>query len=84
MQRFLDKSVWCPLSGFESKRGTIEPHKIPLMQAADDSIYARCPRHIAKVFIQDSMTIAEIMECSTVVRTKEKRIRLKGMKDGKA
>lgn len=74
-QKILDTQLWCPMSGFKAKDGTIEPHKVTMMQAADGSLFARCERHVAKIFVQDSMTINRVMESSTVVRIKEKRAR---------
>lgn len=73
-QKYLDTEVWCPVSGFKRKDGSvIEPHKIQIMICADGNLYARCPRHLAKCFIQDGQTIREVIEASNVIRTKEKR-----------
>jgi hypothetical protein len=74
-QKYLDTTVWCPLSNFKLKDGVIEPHKIGLMEAVDGSLYARCERHIAKVFIQEAVTVERILESSVVVREKQKRVR---------
>jgi hypothetical protein len=73
-QKYLDTEVWCPVSGFKRKDGSvIPPHKVQLMICADGNLYARCPIHLAKSFIQDGQTIREIVDASNVIRTKEKR-----------
>lgn len=75
-QKYLDREIWCGMSGFVRKDGSIyPPHKMQLMICADGNLYARCPQHLAKTFIQDGQTIKEVVEASTVVRTKEKRVK---------
>jgi hypothetical protein len=75
-QKYLDTEVWCPVSGFKRKDGSvIPPHKVQLMICADGNLYARCPVHLAKSFIQDGQTIKEIVDASNVIRTKEKRVK---------
>ena len=75
-QKYLDTEVWCPVSGFKRKDGTVfPPHKIQLMICADGNLYARCPQHLAKMFLQDGQSIREIVDASNVIRTKEKRVK---------
>lgn len=73
-QKFLDTEVWCPVSGFKLKDGTIiPPHKLPLMICADGNLYAKCLVHFAKMFIQEKETVGKMIDASNVIRVREKR-----------
>lgn len=73
-QKWLDSKVWCPVSGFRLKGQTAIPlHKVFLMETVTGTLYANCPTHCVKIFIGDRTTISWILECSNVVRVKQKR-----------
>jgi hypothetical protein len=68
IQRHLDITFLCPMSGVELAGLKIPPHRMPVLECENGALFARCPNHVVRCFISDFMTVKQVMAESTVLK----------------
>jgi hypothetical protein len=71
----LDFEVWCPFSGAVLEGKKIGPHKVPVMQCSNGTLFAMCNMHRTRIFCADWTTIRTVMKTVTVLRVTDKPAR---------
>ena len=82
IQKHLDVTLLCPLSGFEVGGQVIPPHRMATMQCENGSLFARCPNHVTRVFISDFTTVRQVMNKAVIVQITDRNPRKKEKSNG--
>ena len=84
IQRHLDITLLCPLSGLELEGRVIPPHRMATMQCENGSLFSRCPHHVTRVFISDFTTVRQIMNKAVIIQITDRKPRKKEKSSGEA
>ena len=67
-RKALDTEVFCPMSGMKIGANAPFPlHKVQLTVCVNGVLYAECPHHKVRLFIESREIVSEIMKVSTVL-----------------
>jgi len=77
VQKHLDTTAICPVSGMKLDGVVIPVHRMTMMQCENGALFARCPNHVVRAFISDFTTVRHIMSQAVVVQVTNNRPRKK-------
>jgi hypothetical protein len=75
IQKHLDRTFFCPMSGVELGGLKIPLHRMAVMQCENGALFARCPNHVVRCFISDFTTVKQVMAESTVLQITDRKPR---------
>lgn len=82
VQRHLDITFLCPLSGMEVDGLVIAPHRMASLQCENGALFARCPNHVVRCFISDFTTVSQVMKKAVVLQITNRNPRKKEKSHG--
>ena len=82
VQKHLDITVLCPLSGLEVEGNEIPAHRMVVLQCSNGALFARCPNHIVRCFISDFTTVRQIMKKAVILQITDRKPRKKEKSNG--
>ncbi len=82
VQKHLDVTFLCPLSGFVVEGIEIPPHRMSSLQCENGALFARCPNHIVRCFISDFTTVRQILKKAVVIQVTDRKPRKKEKTNG--
>jgi hypothetical protein len=69
----LEVQLFCPISGFKSKNGTVTPaHKMTVRPCVNGTLLAYCQTHITRCFIASQEITKDIAEASDALKSQPK------------
>jgi hypothetical protein len=82
IQRHLDLTFVCPLSGVELEGLTIPLHRMAVLQCENGALFASCPNHVVRCFISDFTTVRQVMASAVVLSVTDRKPRKKERTNG--
>ena len=82
IQRHLDITFLCPLSGLEIEGLKIPVHRMAVLQCENGALFASCPNHVVRSFISDFTTVKQIMAKAVVLNVTDRKPRKKEQAHG--
>jgi len=71
----LDFEVHCPFSGIKFGGQVVMPHKIGFVKCENGTLFAYCPIHATRVFINNQVVVEVVTRVANVIETRTRRER---------
>ena len=82
IQRHLDITFFCPMSGVELEGLKVPVHRMAVMQCENGALFARCPNHVVRCFVSDFTTVRQVMAKAIVLQVTDPKPRKKERSHG--